>query len=108
MSCQCHGSMIIEPSSSFFGRSQPAEMAPPQLSIASTAIKINDHFNWEEFKQRLRKGKDRCMSKSGEHLKDEVDFNSSSIMGKRLYLTGNQGSKTQVIIAGATAGLIAR
>jgi hypothetical protein len=53
-------------------------MAPPQLPIASpAAIKIDNSFNWEDFKQRVRKGIDRCMSRSGEHLKDEVYFKST-------------------------------
>lgn len=50
------------------------KMAPPQLPMASptTAIKIDDPLDWEAFKQRVRRGIDRCMSRSGEHLKDEV------------------------------------
>ena len=52
------------------------KMAPPQLPMASptTAIKIDDPLDWEAFKQRVRRGIDRCMSRSGEHLKDEVGF----------------------------------
>ena len=85
-------------------------MAPPQSPIAllATAIKIDDPFDWEAFKQRARRGIDRCMSRSGEHLKDEVEPKPSPIKQRDWHLTGIQGSKTQVVIAGATAGLIAR
>jgi hypothetical protein len=59
-------------------------MAPPQLPIASstTSIKIDDPFDWEAFKHRVRRGIDRCMSRSGEHLKDEVWSNSMLIKEK--------------------------
>ena len=47
------------------------------------------------------------MSGGGEHLKDEVGLvsvSNSSVMAKLL----RQGSKSQVFIAGATAGLVSR
>ncbi len=47
------------------------------------------------------------MSGGGEHLKDEVG-SPSHMLARSLADNGSQGSKQQVVIAGAIAGLVSR
>ena len=46
--------------------------APPFSAASTTAVHIGKPLQWNDLIHRVRLGIDGCMSRSGEHLKDEV------------------------------------